>query len=190
MQFALCSFLSSTGPGCSTSWKTVWRCRRCSSGVAPVTMRSQLGFLSPVHRQGVEGSTETSLKHTVRTTPTTTRLVQTHSFSRCVNVFRELPTMDESSRRTVHVDVNGAAKRRRLRRLRSWWRDEQQTVAAVTPAGLGLCAPPSRQSARAWGSRRRRSASVTAGSPVRPSSFTTPLTISGSRTRTSSWLRI
>ena len=39
--------------------------------------------------------------------------------------------MDESSRRPVQVDGDGAAKRRRLRRLRSWWRHEQQTVAAV-----------------------------------------------------------
>ena len=39
--------------------------------------------------------------------------------------------MDESSRRLVQVDGDGAAKRRRLRRLRSWWRQEQQTVAAV-----------------------------------------------------------
>ena len=39
--------------------------------------------------------------------------------------------MDESSRRPRQVDGDGAAKRRRLRRLRSWWRHEQQTVAAV-----------------------------------------------------------
>ena len=39
--------------------------------------------------------------------------------------------MDESSRRPVQVDGDGAAKRRRLRRLRSWRRHEQQTVAAV-----------------------------------------------------------
>ena len=39
--------------------------------------------------------------------------------------------MDESSRRLVQVDGDGAPKRRRLRRLRSRWRHEQQTVAAV-----------------------------------------------------------
>ena len=39
--------------------------------------------------------------------------------------------MDEFSRRPRQVDGDGAAKRRRLRRLRSWWRHEQQTVAAV-----------------------------------------------------------
>ena len=48
-----------------------------------------------------------------------------------MNVFRDLPMMDESSRRPVQVDGDGAPKRRRLRRLRSWWRHEQQTVAAV-----------------------------------------------------------
>ena len=36
--------------------------------------------------------------------------------------------MDESSRRPRQVDGDGAAKRRRLHRLRSWWRHEQQTV--------------------------------------------------------------
>ena len=39
--------------------------------------------------------------------------------------------MDESSRRLRQFDGDGAAKRRRLRRLRSRWRHEQQTVAAV-----------------------------------------------------------
>ena len=39
--------------------------------------------------------------------------------------------MDESSCRPRQVDGDGAAKRRRLHRLRSWWRHEQQTVAAV-----------------------------------------------------------
>ena len=80
---------------------------------------------------------------------------------------------------------------RKRRSLGSLWYSGRMVRRGFgsTPAGLGLCAPPSRQSARAWGSRRRRSASVTASSQVRPSSFTTPLTISGSRTRTSSWLR-
>ena len=39
--------------------------------------------------------------------------------------------MAEFSCRPRQVDGDGAAKRRRLRRLRSWWRHEQQTVAAV-----------------------------------------------------------
>ena len=39
--------------------------------------------------------------------------------------------MDESSCRPRKVDGDGAAKRRRQRRLRSWLRHEQQTVAAV-----------------------------------------------------------
>ena len=39
--------------------------------------------------------------------------------------------MDESSCRPRMVDGDGAAKRRRQRRLRSWLRHEQQTVAAV-----------------------------------------------------------
>ena len=39
--------------------------------------------------------------------------------------------MAEFSCRPRQVDGDGSAKRRRLRRLRSWWRHEQQTVAAV-----------------------------------------------------------
>ena len=47
-------------------------------------------------------------------------------FSRVLQIF-----MAEFSCGPRQVDGDGAAKRRRLRRLRSWWRHEQQTVAAV-----------------------------------------------------------
>ena len=63
-------------------------------------------------------------------------------------VFRELPAMDESSRRPVQVDGDGAAKRRRQRRLRSWWRHEQQTVAAVLATMQHHSAPRGQKTAR------------------------------------------
>ena len=53
--------------------------------------------------------------------------------------------MDESSRQ---VDGDGAAKRRRLRRLRSWWRHEQQTVAAVLATYQHHSAPRGPRTAR------------------------------------------
>ena len=64
---------------------------------------------------------------TTTTTPPTPRLRQVGDpFSRVLQIF-----MAEFSCRPRQVDGDGAAKRRRLRRLRSWWRHEQQTVAAV-----------------------------------------------------------
>ena len=64
----------------------------------------------------------------VRTTTTTTttrlRRVCEHFVVRC-------DFMAESGCRPRMVDGDGAAKRRRQRRLRSWLRHEQQTVAAV-----------------------------------------------------------
>ena len=56
--------------------------------------------------------------------------------------------MDESSRRPRQVDGDGAAKRRRLRRLRSWWRHEQQTVAAVLATYQHHSAPRGPRTAR------------------------------------------
>ena len=56
--------------------------------------------------------------------------------------------MDESSRRPRQVDGDGAAKRRRLRRLRSWWRHEQQTVAAVLATFQHHSAPRGPRTAR------------------------------------------
>ena len=56
--------------------------------------------------------------------------------------------MDESSCRPRQVDGDGAAKRRRLRRLRSWWRHEQQTVAAVLATYQHHSAPRGPRSAR------------------------------------------
>ena len=58
--------------------------------------------------------------------------------------------MDESS---CQVDGDGAAKRRRLRRLRSWWRHEQQTVAAVLATYLHHSAPRGPKTARTGGER-------------------------------------
>ena len=56
--------------------------------------------------------------------------------------------MDESGRRPGMVDGDGAAKRRRLRRLRSWWRHEQQTVAAVLATMQHHSAPRGQKAAR------------------------------------------
>ena len=56
--------------------------------------------------------------------------------------------MDESSRRPRQVDGDGAAKRRRLRRLRSWWRHEQQTMAAVLATYQHHSAPRGPRKAR------------------------------------------
>ena len=56
--------------------------------------------------------------------------------------------MDESRRRPRQVDGDGAAKRRRLRRLRSWWRHEQQTVAAVLATFQHHSAPRGPRTAR------------------------------------------
>ena len=62
--------------------------------------------------------------------------------------------MDESSCRPRQVDGEGAAKRRRLRRLRSWWRHEQQTVAAVLATYQHHSAPRGPRSARTGGEAR------------------------------------
>ena len=62
--------------------------------------------------------------------------------------------MDESSCRPCQVDGDGAAKRRRLRRLRSWWRHEQQTVAAVLATFQHHSAPRGPRSARTGGGAR------------------------------------
>ena len=62
--------------------------------------------------------------------------------------------MDESSRRPRQVDGDGAAKRRRLRRLRSWWRHEQQTVAAVLATYQHHSAPRGPRTARTRGGAR------------------------------------
>ena len=62
--------------------------------------------------------------------------------------------MDESSRRPRQVDGDGAAKRRRLRRLRSWWRHEQQTVAAVPATFQHHSAPRGPRTARTGGGAR------------------------------------
>ena len=61
--------------------------------------------------------------------------------------------MDESSRRPRQVDGDGAAKRRRLRRLRSWCRHEQQTVAAVLATYQHHSAPRGPRTARTGGER-------------------------------------
>ena len=52
-----------------------------------------------------------------------------------------------------HSD-GGAAKRRRLRRLRSWWRHEQQTVAAVPATFQHHSAPRGPRTARTRGGAR------------------------------------
>ena len=62
--------------------------------------------------------------------------------------------MDEFSRRPRQVDGDGAAKRRRLRRLRSWWRHEQQTVAAVLATYQHHSAPRGPRTARTVGGAR------------------------------------
>ena len=62
--------------------------------------------------------------------------------------------MDESSCRPRQVDGDGAAKRRRLRRLRSWWRHEQQTVAAVLATYQHHSAPRGPRTARTGGRAR------------------------------------
>ena len=61
--------------------------------------------------------------------------------------------MDEFSRRPRQVDGDGAAKRRRLRRLRSWWRHEQQTVAAVLATYQHHSAHGDRGRPGQWGER-------------------------------------
>ena len=68
----------------------------------------------------------TIVRTTTTTTTTTTRLRQV-----CEHVVVRCDLMAESSCRPRMVDGDGAAKRRRQRRLRSWLRHEQQTVAAV-----------------------------------------------------------
>ena len=62
--------------------------------------------------------------------------------------------MDESSRQPRQVDGDGAAKRRRLHRLRSWWRHEQQTVAAVLATFQHHSAPRGPRTARTGGGAR------------------------------------
>ena len=64
--------------------------------------------------------------------------------------------MDESSRRPRQVDGDGVAKRRRLRRLRSWWRHEQQTVAAVLATFQHHSAPRGPRTARTGERSARR----------------------------------
>ena len=100
-------------------------------------------------------STKTFVVHHVRTTTTlppppptpqgSDRFARDHFL--CVAV------MDESSRRPRQVDGDGAAKRRRLRRLRSWWRHEQQTVAAVLATFQHHSAPRGPRTARTGGER-------------------------------------
>ena len=62
--------------------------------------------------------------------------------------------MAEFSCRPRQVDGDGAAKRRRLRRLRSWWRHEQQTVAAVLATYQHHSAPRGPRTARTGGGAR------------------------------------
>ena len=71
--------------------------------------------------QSVSKTTSSSSSST--TTTTTRRLTQARPYS-CGDLHRKTLAVD--------MDVErGAAWRRRQRRLRSWWRHEQQTVAAV-----------------------------------------------------------
>ena len=62
--------------------------------------------------------------------------------------------MAEFSCRPRQVDGEGAAKRRRLRRLRSWWRHEQQTVAAVLATFQHYNAPRGPRSGQGRSARR------------------------------------
>ena len=64
-------------------------------------------------------------------------------------------------------------------RQRQWWRISHPRLlwtvggSGCQPAGRGRCGPPSMRSARAWDSRRRRSASSSVSCPSRPQTLQT-----------------
>ena len=83
---------------------------------------------------------------TALTTPTTTTTTTTRCLCSRVPLFACHFSMD-----TCEQPVSGAAQRRKPRRLRSWWRHEQQSIAAA----LATCTTPHEDRGRPGPERRR-----------------------------------